>query len=142
MIEKKPNASCCPGFTLIELLITLACAGILFTWAWPQYQSHMQRSHRAQARALLLQTAHWMARSASANGVYPLALDPKAGWAIPPDLPYQLQLKSTAHAFLLTAVPTGAQRDDPCGSLTLNHLGVRSILNANNTTLALHCWQR
>lgn len=142
MTEDVQHAPTCPGFSLVELLITLACAGVLFAWGWPQYQSYAQRSQRAQARALLLQAAHWMERSASANGNYPLAPDIASHLTFPPDLPYQLQVKSTDSTFLLTAVPKGSQREDPCGALTLTHLGVRSTLNMNNTTFALNCWQR
>ena len=56
------------GFSLLELLIALACVALLTTLAWPSYQSLMLRNQRAQARAALLQAAHWFERAASANG--------------------------------------------------------------------------
>ena len=67
------------GFTLIELLIALACVAVLASLAWPSYQSLILKSQRAQARASLLQTAHWFERAASANGSYPFAADVDMG---------------------------------------------------------------
>ena len=63
------------GFTLIEMLIALACVALLASLAWPSYQSLILRNQRAQARASLLQAAHWLERAASANGSYPLTAD-------------------------------------------------------------------
>ena len=63
------------GFTLIELLIALACVALLASFAWPSYQSLILKSQRAQARASLLQAAHWLERAAGANGSYPLTND-------------------------------------------------------------------
>lgn len=128
------------GFTLIELLVALACMGILLKWASTHYPAYMQRSQRAQARTLLLQTGLWMERYASANGNYPLPQNIPSSVVAAPDVSYQLKLTSSSNSFTLMAIPTGKQLDDPCGSLTLSHTGVRDVQNASIS--ANDCWQR
>ena len=129
-----------PGFSLVELLIVLACIAVLVGWAWPNYQQLLQRSHRIQARTALLQAAHWLERAASANGSYPAAADVPASVLQAEGLRYQLSVTSSAQSFTLTATPTGAQMGDACGSFTLTHTGVRSVLKA--TLSPTQCWER
>jgi type IV pilus assembly protein PilE len=128
------------GFTLIELLIALACVALLASLAWPSYQSLMARSQRAQARAALLQAAHWMERAASANGSYPLPADVPASVLQIEGQRYKMTVASTAQSFSLSATPLGSQAADACGVLTLNQLGVRSVQGASQT--AAQCWSR
>jgi len=128
------------GFTLIELLIALACVALLASLAWPSYQSLMARSQRAQARAALLQAAHWMERAASANGSYPLTADVPASVLQIEGQRYKMTVASTAQSFSLSATPQGSQAADACGVLTLNQLGVRSVQGASQT--AAQCWSR
>ena len=128
------------GFTLIELLISLACVALLASLAWPSYQNLVLISQRAQARASLLQTAHWFERAASANGSYPLANDVPASVLQVEGQHYKMTVASTAQNFTLSAIPLGTQAADACGTLTINHLGVRSVLGASQT--AAQCWSR
>ena len=128
------------GFTLIELLIALACVALLTTFSWPSYQSMLLRSQRAQARASLLQAAHWLERAASANGSYPLANDVPAGVLQIDGQRYKMTITSTAQSYTLNATPLDTQANDVCGVLTVNHLGVRSVQNASQT--AAQCWSR
>ncbi len=128
------------GFTLIELLVALACVALLVSLAWPSYQNLIMRSQRAQARASLLQAAHWMERAASANGSYPLTADVPASVLQVDGQRYTMTVTSTAQSYTLSAVPLGAQAVDTCGTLTVNHLGVRSVLGAIET--AAQCWSR
>lgn len=138
----KPLSRPTSGLSLIELLMALACVGILLTWGTSQYQAHLQRNQRAQARAQLLQTALWLERFASANGNYPLPQSiPSSVW-FAPDLSYQLKVSSSTEGFTLMAIPTGKQLDDPCGTLTLSHTGVRAVQNADATANANQCWMR
>jgi len=119
------------GFTLIELLASLA---------WPSYQNLILRSQRAQARASLLQAAHWLERAASANGSYPLTADVPANVLQVDGQRYKMTITSTAQSYSLSAVPLGTQAADTCGTLTLNHLGVRGVQAASQT--AAQCWGR
>jgi type IV pilus assembly protein PilE len=128
------------GFTLIELLITLACVALLASFAWPSYQSLILKSQRAQARASLLQAAHWLERAAGANGSYPLTNDVPASVLQIDGQRYKMSVTSTAQSYTLSATPVGTQTTDTCGTLTVNHLGVRSVLGASQT--AAQCWSR
>ena len=128
------------GFTLIELLIALACVALLASLAWPSYQGLILRTQRAQARATLLQAAHWLERAASANGSYPLTADVPASVLQIDGQRYKLSVTSTAQSYTLSATPLGTQAADVCGTLMLNHLGVRSVQGANQTSA--QCWGR
>ncbi|WP_310615186.1 type IV pilin protein [Limnohabitans sp.] len=128
------------GFTLIELLIALACVAALTTLAWPSFQSLILRSQRAQARASLLQAAHWFERAASANGSYPLAADVPTSVLQVDGQHYKMTITSTAQSYILSATPLGTQAADSCGILTVNHLGVRSVQGASQT--AAQCWSQ
>ena len=128
------------GFTLIEMLIALACVALLASLAWPSYQSLIMRSQRAQARASLLQAAHWLERAASASGSYPLTADVPASVLQIDGQHYKMIVTSSAQSFTLSATPLGTQAADTCGTLTLNHLGLRSVQGASQT--AAQCWSR
>jgi type IV pilus assembly protein PilE len=128
------------GFTLIEMVIALACVALLASLAWPSYQNLILRSQRAQARASLLQAAHWLERAASANGSYPLTADVPASVLQIDGQRYKLSVTSTAQSYTLSATPVGTQTADACGILTVNHLGVRNVQGASQT--AAQCWSR
>ena len=128
------------GFTLIDMLIALASVALLASLAWPSYQSLILRSQRAQARASLLQAAHWMERAASANGSYPLTADVPASMLQIDGQRYKMSVTSSAQSYTLSATPLGAQAADTCGTLTVNHLGVRNVQGASQT--AAQCWSR
>ena len=134
----QPQAS--KGFTLIEMLIALACVALLASLAWPSYQNLILRSQRAQARASLLQAAHWLERAASAKGSYPLTVDVPASVLQIDGQRYKMTVTSSAQSYTLSATPVGTQTADACGTLTVNHLGVRSVQGASQT--AAQCWSR
>ena len=128
------------GFTLIEVLVAMTCVGVLATVAWPSYQTLMWRSQRAQARTALLQAAHWLERAASANGSYPASTDIPASVLQVEGQRYQMQVTSSPQSYTLSALPLGPQSADACGTLTLNHLGVRGVQGASQS--AAQCWSR
>ena len=55
-----------------------------------------------------------------------------------PELRYRLALQSEGGAFVLQAVPTGAQSTDACATLTLNQAGERGVQGAS--LAAGLCW--
>jgi type IV pilus assembly protein PilE len=128
------------GFTLIEVLVAMACVAVLVTVAWPSYQGLLERSQRAQARTALLQAAHWLERAASANGNYPASTDIPASVLQVEGQRYQIQVTSSPQSYALSATPIGTQNADACGTLTLNHLGVRGVQGGSQT--AAQCWSR
>lgn len=58
------------GFTLIELMIALAVVGILATVAVPSYREHVIRARQSEARAALLDDAHFLERWYTEKGTF------------------------------------------------------------------------
>lgn len=128
------------GVTLIELVIALAIVGVLTTLAVFEYSSRIQESRRADAQAALRELAAFMEQRYAVTGRFNLAN------GNPPALPlqqlpreggnayYQLDaVRVTRTAYILRARPVGAQRDDTCNVLTLDHRG-QTLPNAPG------CW--
>jgi type IV pilus assembly protein PilE len=130
--------SACPrGVTLIELVIVVALVSILVGTAIPSYTGYMLRVHRTEAIRLLLQAAMCQQRVRAAAGRYDTTrCKPTAG-----SDRYEFLYESPntkAERFLALAIPQGAQREDPCGSLSLNQNGARGISKTGAS--AARCW--
>ena len=131
------------GFTLVELMIVVAIVGLLAAIAYPAYQTQVQKTKRADARAGLTELAQFMERYYTSNGRY---VD---GGGAAPALPftqtpkdedikaYNLSLTAAnATSYVLQAVPIGVQAGDSCGTLTLTNTGQKG---ATGGTVA-DCW--
>ncbi|MCM3563728.1 MAG: type IV pilin protein [Hydrogenophaga sp.] len=143
---KRGGPKCAGGFTLIEAMIVVAIVALLAAVALPSYQEHVRRTHRAHARATLLQAAQWMERAATARGRYPDAVP--AGVLAVEGGRYQVDFlpnSLTATAFTLVAIPAGAQAADRCGEFRLTHTGLRAqvatalVATPDDTAT---CWDR
>lgn len=131
------------GFTLIELMIVVAVIAILAAVAYPSYAEYIQRGHRADARAGLLQAQQWLERAATATGAYPTTLPASLGWASDTSKRYTIGFKgaNTNAAFTLIATrKAGAQGSDRCGDYTLSNTGVRGNDNLATGTTTEECW--
>lgn len=114
------------GFTLIEIMIVVAILGILASIAYPSYVRHVQRAHRTDAEAALMQNAQALERHYTENNTYAtfnsndLVQSDRYTIAFPTN--------PTATSFILTATPIAGstQADDVCKILTLEHTGARS----------------
>lgn len=139
MTIKRPSVR--NGFTLIEVMIVVAIIGIIAAVAFPSYQSHVEKTRRNLAKADLLELAQWMERryatgfdyrDSKVNPTLPFKTSPRNS-AEP--TAYNLSFKTSVskNKFELQAVPTTLQSGDSCGTLTINHQGVKSPATAG-------CW--
>ena len=125
------------GITLIELVIVMAVIGILLAMAIPGYSSYMLRVHRSEGIRMLLQASMCQERIYAGRGRYDTSqCRPASEYQR-----YQITYTSAdtrERSYVAMATPQGAQLDDPCGSLSLDQNGVRSI-SANNISV-VKCW--
>jgi type IV pilus assembly protein PilE len=136
------------GFTLIELMITVAIVGILAAVAYPSYREYVAKSRRAEAQALLMQSAQWMERFYAENYSYStntagVAVDdatmfparysqsPSSGTAA-----YTIAVTATATTFTVTATRTGTMAADKCGNFQITHTGVKQLASGTFTSAA------
>jgi type IV pilus assembly protein PilE len=126
------------GFTLVELMIVVAIIGILASIAYPSYLQYVLRANRTEAQSILTETAQFMERYYTTNGTYIGGgrlsdVSPKgsSGSAVKYNIDFSAGPSATA--FTLRAVPSGAQADDSCGTLTLSNTGVQTPTTAG-------CW--
>jgi type IV pilus assembly protein PilE len=126
------------GFTLVELMIVVAIIGILAAIAYPSYQQYVLRANRAEAQAVLTETAQFMERYFTTKGTYKDGallsnVSPKgaSGSAIKYNISFSVV--PTATAFTLRAAPTTGQDNDSCGTMTLSNTGAQTPTTAG-------CW--
>lgn len=118
------------GMTLVELIIVVAVVGILLATAIPGYRNYTLRVHRTEAIRMLLQASMCQERLIASSGKYDTSR------CIPVSQQQRYQLSYTTpdangRSYVATAVPAGAQLNDPCGSLSLDQSGARGVSAAN-----------
>lgn len=126
-------------------MIAVAVVAILAAIAYPSYQDQVRKSRRNAAQAVMLDVAQKQnqlyldvrrfsaAADAAAIAAAPLRV------AVPTSVSSHYTLSVTAAnpadaaaTFTVTAVPSGTQSSDSCGTLTVNQAGAR--------TPATGCW--
>jgi type IV pilus assembly protein PilE len=133
----KPGLPSSNGMTLIELIIVVAVMGILLATAVPSYRNYTLRVHRTEAIRMLLQASMCQERLIASRGNYDTSLCKP----VSEQRRYQLSYNSPdsqGRSYVAMAVPTGAQLDDPCGSLILDQAGARGV-SASNISIE-KCW--
>lgn len=139
-----PNGGSSSGFTLIELLVAIAIVAILATIAIASYDFAMIKARRGAAEGCLQETAQFMERFYTTN----LAYDQDAGGAAVPAPACTQDVTNfytvgfvagqpTATTYTLQAVPTTAQNDSRCGTLSIDHKGLKG---ATGSAGAAGCW--
>ena len=124
-------------------MIACAIIAILAAIAYPSYKTSIQKSRRADATTALLGVASQMERYSTEKGTYATAtLGTGAGAVFPNHTEnsyYNLSLANlTATTYMVRAAPTGAQADDPCGTLTYTEQGVKGVTGGSWTKA--QCW--
>jgi len=117
------------GFTLIELLIVMTIVAILAALVYPTFGEHVERSRRADAKAVLMQDAQLMERIFTENGTYtPGGNNPDIIDRSPLDgntVYYNIALDGSTNAtsFLIEAVPVTSGGGE--GKLAIDQTGAR-----------------
>ena len=119
------------GMTLIELV------SILMSTAIPSYKGYVLRVHRTEAIRLLLQAAMCQQRLRAAAGSYDTTRCAPASTSGRYRITYE-SADTQAERFIATAIPLGAQQEDPCGSLSLDQDGAQGISAASASKN--RCW--
>lgn len=127
------------GFTLIELMIVVAVVAILAAIAMPSYQEHVRKSRRAQAKADLVEYAQLAERHHTVNHSYvgftlPSAKSPRDGTATHYSIGFNPE--PTSKSMVIQAIPSGAQSEDRCGTLSISQAGVKTHSKGNYSD----CW--
>jgi len=135
-----------PGFTLIELMIVVAVIAVLTMIAYPAYTRYTYRARRADAQEILLRTATAQERYFATYNKYAASMttDLKFATANSNNGYYTVSIAamtggSLSTSYVLTAAPvsTSSQKNDACGSLSLDSTGAKS---QTGTTSNGRCW--
>ena len=128
------------GFTLIELMVTVAIVAILAAVAYPAYLDQIQKSRRAEGKAVLLQTVQNLERAYTLSNSYASAVDSVVGASgVRSEHGFYQVTAPAANAttYTLNAAPQLAQANDRCQTLIINETGAKSTSNGLSVT---ECW--
>ena len=104
------------GFTLIELMIVVAILAVITAIAYPSYMKSVQKSRRAEGKALVLDAANRQERRFADTTPNAYATNmTNLGYAANPAISengYYSLASTTTNGFTLTATAINAQADD------------------------------
>lgn len=124
------------GFTLIELMVVTVIIAIIAAFAYSTYSKSVQKSRRAEGKALLLAAAALQERRIADTGAYTTDMT-MLGYDNPADSEnglYELTATLT-DGFTLTVEAIGRQEvDTQCETMSLNALGVKDSAPSSD------CW--
>ncbi len=129
----------CRAFTLLELMIVCSLAAILLALATPAYHHYLLRAYRTTAIETLL------AAAACQERIYASEFNYDTNRCLAPGVEekYHVRFEPVATAasstFIVLAEPVEAQREDPCGNLSLDQSGMRGI--SGPAERLRKCWE-
>jgi type IV pilus assembly protein PilE len=129
------------GMSLIELMVVVAIVALLATIAVPSYRQFLLKSHRAEAKAALLNLAAAQEKFYLQNNTYTddLTTAPPGGLGLPATTEnghFTVAIAAGANAagFTATATAAGGQAQDThCATFTINQAGARGATSSD-------CW--
>jgi type IV pilus assembly protein PilE len=137
------------GVNLIELMIVVTIVAILSAIAYPSYRNQLLRSHRAEAKAAVLQVQVAQEKFFLQNNSYAAAPNTAGlGLGYTSATPnttngyYQLSFSNTsATTYTVTAEANASQDDDTsCDKFTVTQTGARGALDSTGTANDAECW--
>ena len=115
------------GMTLIEIVLVVCLLAVLLSIAMPSYQAYLERGRRVDAVRLLLTAAACQERHRARKGSF----DTTRCAGTSGNKFYQLTIEPagqpSSDVFILLAEPVNQQRDDICGSFSLDQSGTQGI---------------
>lgn len=128
------------GFSLIELLVVLAIITILCAVAYPNYQAHIIKTRRSQAKVALIDLAARLEQYHLIHHSYKDATLAELNMEDRTENNYYLMEIQTAtdNYYAIAAIPENTQtKDQQCGILTYDEKGEKGLTGSG--TLA-ECW--
>jgi type IV pilus assembly protein PilE len=145
------------GFTLIELMVVVLIITILTVIAVPSYTSQVRKSHRTEAKSILLDIAGREERFLATTGIYSSAAsDLGFSGTFPQPVGSQyyrieaptivaatagnITTAATPAKFLFTATAINGQaKDTNCAQFTIDQSGTQGSLNSGGAA-STGCW--
>jgi len=133
-VTDKTNAG---GFTLVETMIAVALLAIVLAFALPSYRAYVLRSNRTEATEALLTAAACQERIYTRANAY----DTAACEGTSSNSLYSITIATSNgnQNFVATAAPQGQQSEDGCGSVAIDHAGVKTAAGLGGS-FAQTCW--